>query len=169
MIKIIGAKGKIDDVDEILNKVNKYSSENNLIIQVFNAELIFGKNHIISAVQHARRAIELKTNTTNSFKMEILLYASGERQLKLAIPKMGVKKGEINIVFVLINDNGKITKKMTDDFILITTLIQDNSVIEGNENTLKKFGIDKREIETVMKTKYEDLILEKVAMVDVIK
>ena len=34
---------------------------------------------------------------------------------------------------------------------------------------LKKFGIDKTEIDTVAKDKYGDLILEKVAMVDIIK
>ena len=50
---------------------------------------------MISAVEHAIRAFERKTNTTNSLEKEIILYASGERQLKLAIPKIGIKKGNV--------------------------------------------------------------------------
>jgi hypothetical protein len=43
---------------------------------VFDANVIFGEKHLISAVEHAVRAIDRKTNTTNSLEMEILLYAS---------------------------------------------------------------------------------------------
>ena len=74
-----------------LKIIGGYASKNNLIIQVFNADMIYGKNHIISAVEHAKRAMERKTNTTNSLEKEILLYASGERQLKHAIPKWELK------------------------------------------------------------------------------
>ena len=169
MIKIIGAKCKINNVDKILNIVKKFSMEHDLIIQIFNADLIYGKDHIISAINHAKRAFELKTNTTNSLEMEILLYASGERQLKLAIPKMGIKKGDSRIVLVLINDKSGITDDIIQNLISITGLIRDESVIPGDENTLKNFGINENEIKTIMKSKYGDLILEKVAMVDIIK
>ena len=94
MYKIIGAKGHISNIDDFLKKINNFCNKNSIIIQVFNAEIIFGRNHILSAYKHAKRAFEQKTNTTNSLAMEILLYASGERQLKLAIPKIGVKKGD---------------------------------------------------------------------------
>ena len=93
MLKIIGAKGDIQDVDNFLKKVESFAQNHNIIIQAINADLIYGKNHLISAVEHAVRAMDRKTNTTNSLEMEILLYASGERQLKIAIPKMGVKIG----------------------------------------------------------------------------
>ena len=63
MIKIIGAKGNIKDVDDFLKKVESFASKNSLRIQVFNSDLIYGKDHIISAVEHAKRAIERKTNT----------------------------------------------------------------------------------------------------------
>jgi ABC-type sugar transport system substrate-binding protein len=36
-------------------------------------------------------------------------------------------------------------------------------VLEGNQNKLKKFGITENELKTVTKSKYGDLILEKVA------
>jgi len=170
MIKIIGAKGFIKDIDDFLKKVESLAIKNNLAIQVFNADLIYGKDHIISAVEHARRAIERKTNTTNSFEKEILLYASGERQLKLGIPKMGVKEGSGNIAFVFVNDKkSEIPEQITNNLLKLLNLNLDDRVLEGNIDTLRKFGINEDEILTVTEDKYGYLILERVAMVDIIK
>ena len=170
MIKIIGAKGKINDVDDFLEKVSFFAKKNNITIQSFDADFIFGKNHIISAVEHAFRAMDAKTNTTNSIEKEILLYASGERQLKLAIPKIGVKKGNVKIAFVLLENTKKIiSNHIAHDLLKLLSLTRDDKVLEGDINTLKRFGIKENEIKTVMKSRYEDLILEKVALVDIIK
>jgi tRNA threonylcarbamoyladenosine modification (KEOPS) complex Cgi121 subunit len=170
MIKIIGAIGEIKNIDNFLKAVSGFSKENNILIQAFDANVIFGKNHIISSVNHAKRAIERKTNTTNSLEMEILLYSSGERQLKLAIPKMGVKKGKTNIAFLLLNNyKSLIPDKFIAEFLKKLSLKRDDKIIEGDVKTLTLFGINEREIETVTKEKYGKLILEKVAMVDLIK
>jgi tRNA threonylcarbamoyladenosine modification (KEOPS) complex Cgi121 subunit len=170
MINIVGSKGNIEDIDDFLKKVENFADKNNLKIQAFNADLIYAEDHIKSSVEHAKRAIERKTDTTNSLEKEILLYASGERQLKLAIPKMGVKKGNVNIAFVLVNDTKrKLPEQITIDFLKFLKLTRDDDVIEGNIDTLRKFGINEEEIETVTKDKYGFLILEKVAMVDIMK
>lgn len=168
MIAVVGSRGTIKDIDGFLQKMNSFSQDNNVVIQAFNADLIYGKNHLISAVEHAMRAMERKTNTTNSLAMEILLYAAGERQLKLAIPKMGVKKGVANIAFVVVDDK-KRDEKSIDELLKELSLKRDDNVLEGNEDTLKSFGLNDQTIKTVTKDKYGDLILEKVAMVDIIK
>ena len=167
MMEIIGAKGNIQDIDNFLKEIESFAKNHNIIIQAFDADMIFGKNHLISSVNHAVRSIDRKTNTTNSLEMEILLYSSGERQLKLAIPKMGVKDGETRAAFVFVGD--KVPKQLIDDFLSLSSLNQDDKLLDGDENTLKKFGINEDEIKTVTKDKYGDLILEKVAMVDIIK
>ncbi len=169
MIKIIGAQGKVDDVDKLLRKIKQFADENNLIIQIFNADLIYGKNHLVSAVEHAERAFKTNTNATNSLEMEIMLYASGERQIKLAIPKMGVKMGNSKVAFVIFKDKGQIHNSTIDNLTKLIAFRRDDSVLEGNKNTIINFGITEEEIDTVSELKYGDLILEKVAMVDVIK
>jgi KEOPS complex subunit Cgi121 len=169
-MKIIGAKGKIKNVEDFLEKIIIFAKKNGLIIQAFDADFVFGKKHIISVVEHAKRAFSRKTNTTNSLEKEILLYASCERQLKLAIPKIGVKKGITKIAFVFIeNKKKKISNKIVDELLKFLSLSKDDKVLEGDENTLKRFGIKEDEIKTVNRKKYCDLILEKVAMVDIIK
>ena len=167
MMKIVGAKGNIQDINGFLKKVGSFAKNHDLVIQVVDADLVYGKNHLVSAANHASRAMDRKTNTTNSLEMEILLYASGERQLKLAIPKMGVKDKGTKVAFVFVGD--KVSNKIIDEFLSLLSLKQDDKVLEGDENTLKKFGLNDEEIKTVTKDKYGDLILEKVAMVDIIK
>ncbi len=169
MIKIIGAKGQVNDVDRFLKKIREFAEKNNLIIQIFNADLIYGKNHLVSAVEHAERAFKTNTNATNSLEMEIMLYASGERQIKLAIPKMGVKMGNSKVAFVIFKIKGQIQKRIIDNLIKLLAFRRDDSVLEGNKDTIINFGITQEEIDTVSELKYGDLILEKVAMVDVIK
>ena len=169
MYKIFGAIGNIQNVDGFLKNIREYSEENKIIIQVFNADFIFGEKHLISAFEHAKRAMERKTNTTNSLEMEILLYAAGERQLKKAIPKIGVKKGVNNLAFILIDTTEKKLDQIAKQFIKQFSLRREDKVLEGNKNTLKKFGLTEKEINTVTKNKYPDLILEKIAMVDIMK
>ena len=169
MIKIIGAKGNIKDVDNFLKHISGFAEKNNLVIQAFNADVIYGKKHLVSAVEHAVRSMGQRTNTTNSLEMEILLYASGERQLKLAIPKMGVNEGNVGVAFVFFNEKQAVSDGKINEFLDKLSLEKDDKVLEGDENTLKKFGINQNEMKTVKKSKYCDLILEKVAMVDIIK
>ena len=173
MYKIFGAKGNIQNVEDFLKNIRKYAKRNKVLIQVFNGELVYGKKHLISAYEHAKRAIKQKTNTTNSLEMEIMLYAAGERQLKTAIPKIGVNKGKNDLAFIFINNSEETQEKklcqIVDRFIKQFHLVRDDKVLEGDIDTLKKFGLTKTEIDTVTKDKYQDLILERVAMVDIIK
>ncbi len=166
-VEVFGAEGKIEDIEKFLEKIQIFSDKNNLIIQVFNSDMIFDRIHLISAAEHALRAEKNEGMSSNSLSMEILLYASGERQLKNAIPMMGVKKGESRIAFVLISE--KEEKISIKNLLELLDLKRNDKVLEGNSSILKKFGISDSEIKTVSKDKYGDLILEKVALVDIIK
>jgi len=44
--------------------------DNKIIVQAFNADVIYGKNHLISAFEHAKRAINRKTNTSKDTKLK---------------------------------------------------------------------------------------------------
>ena len=91
MQKIIGAKGKIQDIDSFLKKIITLSNRYDMVIQVVNADFVYGKDHLFSAVEHAMRSFKNQMNSLNSLSLEILLYASGERQIQKAIEKIGVK------------------------------------------------------------------------------
>ncbi len=168
-IHVVGATGLIKDIDRFLENIKELEDKNGVIIQVFDAELVYGRDHILSAVLHAIRAMEENRNTANSLNMEILLYASGERQLKYAIPKIGVKERSRGVVLVIISMKRKILRDEVETVISNLGLHLDNSILSGDVETLYRFGLKEEEIKTVPKHKYKDLILERVAMVDVIK
>jgi len=172
MIEVIGAKGSIQDMDLFFKQILNLSKEYKIVIQVIDADIVYGKNHLISASQHAVRAFGQKKNSTNSLAMEILLYASGERQIQRAIQKVGIKKGNVNIALVFVDEvqgNGKVSDTIVGKILGVLNLTRDDKVLEGDIDTLRKFGVTQQELMTVPKNKHRNLILEKVAMVDVIK
>ena len=83
---------------------------------------------------------------------------------------MGIKNGKGNVALVTIDKvKNEISEQISNDLMKLIKLERDDKVLEGNEDTLRKFGINENELKTVMKSKYGDLILEKVALVDIIK
>jgi KEOPS complex subunit Cgi121 len=174
MITVLGTHGTIKDIDSFVQQLLLFSKEEQLVIQAFDARVIYGKDHLISATTHAKRAFEQGTNATNSLALEILLYAAGERQIQKAIKKIGVKKGKQQIAFIL-TDSLNQKRNRTLDKAVIQRLLKrfhlniDETVLKGDRNTLKRFGITNQELSTIPEEKYGDLILERVALVDVIK
>ncbi len=171
-VGVIGGLITVLNVNKFMEQIQLFSDEKNLCIQVFNAERICGKAHLHSAVLHGLRASDQGTLSTHSLSMEILLYASGERQVKTALKKMGIVKGENKIALVCI-DLGKRSKtflrdclkQLFDEF----QIIQDSSVLNFSDDKLHSFGITDEELKTVKKQNRSNIILEKIALVDIIK
>jgi KEOPS complex subunit Cgi121 len=174
MITILGAQGTIKNVDSFIQQLLQFSNEEHLVIQAFDATVIYSKDHLISAATHAKRAFLQGTNATNSLALEILLYAAGERQIQKAIKKVGVKKGEQQIVFLITDSADQKGKKSIDKAVIrrilkTFQLTTDEQELKAERETLKRFGITEIELSTIPEEKYGDLILEKIALVDVIK
>jgi KEOPS complex subunit Cgi121 len=162
-LKIVGLRGKVDSSDEFLKKAKKSFGEKKALVQFFNADMILGKEHIESAIEHARRAFRTNKNVSQSMAMEILIYVSGEPQIASAIKKVGI------------TDNCKRIAMVVDDKIEIEVLLKDlnmeldDEVLKFTEEKALAFGIKEEEIFAVEKGKRRDLVLERVAMVDVRK
>ena len=170
MQKIIGAKGKIQDINSFLKKIITLSSRYDMVIQVVNADFVYGKDHLFSAVEHTIRSFKNRMNSLNSLSLEMLLYASGERQIQKAIEKIGIKNGNQKIAFIFIKENNrKISDDEVEHVLSSLNLKRDDKVLEGDVDTLKRFGITEDELSTIPESKYGDLLLEKVALVDIIK
>ena len=171
MRDVIGARGRIKDVADFLSKVQDVSARHHVMIQVLDAEMVYGRLHLLSAYDHAARSFREKTNATNSLGLETLLYASGESQIQKALAKMGVKPGTTCIAVVVgaeENYSGGLDTAVSE-LLSLTRCVRDDAVLEGDRETLRRFGVSDREVETVTAEQYGDLILERVAMVDVLK
>ena len=170
-LKIIGCTGNIDQVTDVITRINLYTEEKNVEIQLFDAHMIFGKPHLISAFEHAKRSIQREEKATHSIGMEVLLYASGERQIKKAIKKMGIKKDRYSFVAIFLHSSEFIDEIDTfiNEFLTHFHLEKNDSVISPDINMLPEYGIGKQAISSVSKDQVFQLVLEKIALVDVIK
>jgi len=169
MIAIIGAKGTIPDIEHALKTINSFAEEHKITVQLMDANMVFGKLHLQSAVDHALRAFERDESISSSLAMEILLYASGEYQIRVALDKMGLKSAEDeqHVAIVIVSDQE--SEKIITDLLSKLDLTQDDTVLDGDIEVLKRFGISEAEINAIPPDKVGDLILERVAMVDVKK
>ena len=132
-------------------------------IIAINADMVFGSVHLDSAVEHAARSFERGKNVARNLGVEIMRYASGERQISAAIDKMGAKPDTRRLVFLIIGDCD------IDRILKELHLERDERLIGGDEKDPEKFGITKEELETVPKEKQNDLVLERVALVNLEK
>ncbi|MCJ7617745.1 MAG: KEOPS complex subunit Cgi121 [Desulfobacterales bacterium] len=168
-IVIISGPVKIRDNNIFIKQLSDISSRYNITVQSLNADLLSGVRHIQFAVKKAIRSFESGKNTANNLGMEIMLYASGSRQIEKAL-ELGVKNGENRVAIVLVGEN------VTDEALFdVRTLLnsEDASIVDYSDSKkkdlLKIFNITADELEAVGEDKIPELVLERVALVDVIK
>ena len=111
-----------------------------------------GPDHIRSAVRHAERSFASGKPVARTLAMEILLYASGQRQCSLA-PKFGLHTGE-NLLFTVING------------IVSFTM---HGVTASRATLMEEFGITEDEIAVVGEDRMNELVIERVALMDAYK
>ena len=144
----------------LLDAVTIDAAASGASVLVLDADMVFGLDHLRSALYHAKRALDEGSNVSDSLAMETLLYASGERQLSSAIRKMSV--GDRTERIVVAQLSGDVTP--ADGWIHLQDVSQDIS-----HERLSKFGISVAELDTIGDRRPEDLVLERVAAVDVLK
>lgn len=144
----------------LLDTVTKKAAASGASVLVVDADMVFGLDHLRSALYHAKRALDEGSNISDSLAMETLLYASGERQLSSAIRKMSV--GDQTERIVVAQLSGDVTAAV--GWIHLKDVPQ-----EISHERLGKFGISETELATIGNRRPEELVLERVAAVDVLK
>ena len=143
-ITIVGLKGtSYDDI------VKGYGD-----IAVMNASYVLGHSHIESALMHASRSFLNGTNRSKTIITEFLLYMAGERQISKALSKMRPKDGD-DLVAVIFNNSRDISS---------LDAYRNDDVILATEEKARLIGWNGKE-----RISYEDLALEMVAFVDILK
>ncbi len=111
--------------------VNEELFNLNLNFQIINSNCVATEKHILHAINQAKT----KKNITNNFWMEILVRASGQRQISTAIKKLGVKGNNVDICVICDNIETfnkilEITKGKVNDNLLSLNLYKINIIKE---------------------------------------
>ncbi|MCK5592740.1 hypothetical protein KAI31_01425 [Candidatus Bathyarchaeota archaeon] len=166
-VAIAGFKNvKINDVNNFFSQVRKKAKD--IHIQLFDAKLIAGWEHLYFAALNALRAFEGKLNISNSLAVEALLYASAQRQISKAVDLLGIKPESLHVAVLVIAE----TKQGANAALEIVSQLMpgecDDSVLElideKVEDIRRLFGISDLELEA----KLEKKGLEKEALIDLV-
>ena len=163
MIRILEGTVSIDNVEDFLRKIKKTSQEKNITIQALDADKLAGEGHIRFAVEKAVNSFRKGTNIANDLAKEIMIYASGTRQISRAM-RLGIHRGENNIVLVAIGETPDLS---VFDEVKPKPVLQYNK--PRKKTIMEIFNITEEEIEAVGEEKIPELVLERVALVEVIK
>ncbi|MHA2025589.1 MAG: KEOPS complex subunit Cgi121 [Candidatus Thorarchaeota archaeon] len=96
--------------DELLSLAKSMSSET-VIVQLMNGNLIADETHLLSASQNALNAQIGKYMLSRTLDVEIIVYASAQRQIGRALKELGVYDDLEHIAAVTIGSDKKIVKQ----------------------------------------------------------
>jgi len=161
--RIAGARGAVGSVKAFLGKVVDYGQANNLEMEFFDAGMILGREHLVSAAEHASRAFEEGTNAARNFTTEVAMYAAGERQISKALEKVGVKDHTTELAMLLVGPGDP------NRILAALGLAHDDSVLEPSHEKLLAWGFTEGELASVPVEERYALVLERVAMLDIEK
>jgi len=97
-----GRPGKGLDVQAVLSTARTFASENGVELQLLDASSVVNGDHLRSAAVHALRAQERNSMRSGSLAVELLMYASGRRQIKEAMALMGLSPRTERVAAVII-------------------------------------------------------------------
>ena len=149
------------EAEDFLRRVSEAAQAGGSEVLVVKGELVFGSDHMRSALYHARKAIQEGRNASDSVAMETLLYSSGERQLGSAIKKMSVDRETESVVVVRLSGTGLVPEQGWQEIPRRPPAVD----MAG----LRRFGVSDRELETISVERAFELVMERVASVDILK
>jgi KEOPS complex subunit Cgi121 len=157
--RIIGGVGRIEAPGHAVALLQQLESGQALAL---DADLVCGRDHLESAVEHARRAFERHTNVSSTLTMEAMLYASGERQIARATEKMGLKQGTERVALILFGAD-------EDEALATLRLRRDDRVLGASREKALRFGVGEVEMAAASDATGADTVLERVAFADIQK
>ena len=160
---IAGARASVVNPEAVVRTAAEWTSSRGAEVCLLDARSVFGRDHLESAALHAIRSGEARTMSSRSVAMETLLYAAGARQVQDAIRSVGLRQDTTAIGVVLFGP------AKVDDLIHDMRWSRDDGVLDAEGKSLEHLGISDREAKTVSDRQRADLVLERVALLDVQK
>ncbi|MDR0438843.1 MAG: KEOPS complex subunit Cgi121 [Methanocalculaceae archaeon] len=163
-LTIYEAKIAINDTMTTLARINDIAKETASTIVVFDAKKIAGPNHIRSAIRNASRSFACGKPIARTLAMEILLCASGQRQCSLA-PRFGLHEGENVLFVVIIEGDAERAQELLNKIVIPKT----HGMTASRATLMEEFGITEDELSVVGDERIEELVIERIALMNVYK
>lgn len=128
---------------------------------LLRADRVYGADHLAHAATLAARAVEEGRARSADVATETMLYAAGERQIQRALALVGLHEGARAVALVAWEDPSA--------FAAREGWTRDDALLAGSGDALDALGITPAERAMLPPERWGDLVLEKVALTDVLK
>ena len=174
-VEVTGFKEvSFEDAEELLKAIRREKHQT-VSIQFFDAELVATWEHLYFAVLNALVAFRNRRKISKNLSMEVMLYASAQRQIRKAVELIGVKRGSSNVAVTIVGEDPDVVKTAFSAVSEHLSKKPDESVLELSTTKLPKirgaFGISETEIETIKEKDKDyvervvvDLVIERMAL-----
>jgi KEOPS complex subunit Cgi121 len=164
-IRLLFGKPVIRDRNRLLTALRELQARSGCIVQALDADRVVSEEHLRFATKKALLAFSEGRNVAKDPGMEILRYASGERQIERAL-SMGISEATERIALVIINWP-KDEYRWPEDTELAALIDVDGLGCSFEPDAVKKaFSISDEELNLVDETRLSELVLERVALVE---
>ncbi len=156
----------IEDLGGFLQRINCIAARAGTHIILFDASRMAGKAHVMAALHHAFRSLENDTMISARVEVEALLYAAGSRQIVEGI-QFGVHAGENMAYLCLCPESREAWEELAPLFSPADD--EDWESIDPEKAALlcSLFSITPRELEVCGIERLQDLVIERVALLEV--
>jgi KEOPS complex subunit Cgi121 len=157
-------KPVIRDRSELISVIKDLQTRHGCVVQVLDADKVVSERHISFATEKAFAAFSQRRNIAKDTGMEIMRYASGERQIVRAL-HMGISDCTKRIALILASYDCECSWPNASDLSRLVEL--DGLGCSFRDEAVKEtFNISSEEIEVVGEGRIEDLVIERVALAD---
>ncbi len=157
---------KIKDINNFFDIVRRKAGDAH--VQFFDAKLIAGWEHLYFATLNALNTFKNKTNISKNIAVEMLLYASAQRQIEKAVKLLGIKPESSQVAVLIVAETNQRTASALDVVSKLIMGKRDDSIIEltnGKVKGIKElFGISDLEL----RAKLEKEGFEKEALINLV-
>jgi KEOPS complex subunit Cgi121 len=156
---------EVENCDLFLPALRKIAQDNNTTIICFDADSIAGRKHADAAIRHALRSFHEGAPIANALEMEALLYASGSRQCSVATA-FGIHTG-VNRAYVCCCPRCERVWDALSPFVKWIDVGWEGIDPEKRCRLKALFSISDEEIAAAGELRFADLVLERVALLEV--
>ncbi len=167
-ILLIFGRPVISDKAEFLSALKGLAARHSCVIQALDADKVVSSEHLLFAAEKALQAFSKGRNIAKDLGMEILRYASGERQIERAL-SIGLSSSTSRVVLVLAPAQGHtIAKCRFPDASELSSVIEEDGLgcSFKTEAVKEAFNISEDELLAAGIARIPDLVLERVALAD---
>jgi KEOPS complex subunit Cgi121 len=163
---------KVEQAEDWL-KAARSEPRRGVAVQLFDAELIATWEHLYFAVLNALTAFRNKRSIAKNLAVEVLLYASAQRQIRRAIALIGVKSSSENVAVVAVDEDPVSVENVLSAVAERFGKKPDDSVLElskhKQQSLRRAFGISDKELDTITEKgdperALVDLVIERMAL-----